>query len=271
LTDIFDSGLRPYRDPGLENLLLEFKHCRLTVERRSGVLLPELAIEHAQMHVLREGLIEKIELTSAPFTMTQARDAMEPYLKMGYSTETELNAYLNVVKDNPMNYDATRSGAPESPGGVWEDQHGPQGSVHFRASRVPEAPLRIRMGLYWTRTSKQNVDNYRIPIPPPPGYENVSMEAPKNFGPDPVSLIRQGMGIKEKEYNYPGPTERALSGDPKFAWLLKEIQEKEAKSDIGSVAKIEQDKPFPWWYLIASVAVVALLGRYLIRRKSVDL
>ena len=61
--------------------------------------------------------------------------------------------------------------------------------LYFKASRSSNRPQKD-LGTY-------SPD----PIPPPPGYENVSMEAPRNFGPDSmVDICRsQGVDIVETE------------------------------------------------------------------------
>jgi hypothetical protein len=57
--------------------------------------------------------------------------------------------------------------------------------VYFDSTMDISKPLRIRMGFSWAGNHPLNTSRIsRVPISPPPGYEEFSMKAPEGFGPD---------------------------------------------------------------------------------------
>lgn len=73
LKDLFDSGLRPYRHPGLENSMLEVKHVNLVINTGSGKKLPPLKIEVMNITPFSDGEISTIEGFTPRLTLAQAR------------------------------------------------------------------------------------------------------------------------------------------------------------------------------------------------------
>ena len=198
LKDIFDSGLRPYRFPSLERTSLAIKHVRVTVVCRNGEILPELPAEFIRISPREGGWLSLMELTRYKTTLDEARSLMLPYLAKEGRTSQELELYLTAVKADYLDYDGMGRGVEDFKV-RWRDTDGPRFVVAFRKAFDPGRPLIFYMSIDWSqvRTPKENRSFYKEPIPPPLGYENVSMQAPEKFGPDSQAdiLLSQGKPI----------------------------------------------------------------------------
>lgn len=198
LTDIFDSGLRPYRFPGLERTLLEIKHVRVTIVRRNAEMLPEFPAELIEVTPLQGGLLSSMELTRYKTTLDEARALMLPYLSKEGRSVQELDRYLAAVKADYLDYDGMGRGV-EDFRVRWSDAGGPRYVAAFRKAFDATRPLIMFISIDWSqvRTPREGRSFYKEPIPPPPGYENVSMKAPLKFGPDSQAdiLLSQGKPI----------------------------------------------------------------------------
>ena len=185
LKDVFDSGLRPYRFPSLEKLMLEAKHARVTVLQSNGEALPEFAAEQIRIDPLQGGLLSGIEMLQHKTTLERARELMLPYLPKANRSVQELDVFLALVKADFLEYD--RPGREANDFRVrWSDPGGPRYVVVFHKAFDPTRPLVPVLVIDWSqvRTPRERRSFYKEPVPPPPGYEGVSMQAPENFGPD---------------------------------------------------------------------------------------
>lgn len=197
LKDIFDAGIRPYRFPSLERTALGFKHVNVSFEMKTGELLPKVPVEWADLDILKEGLISSIEMTSPNLSPQQAELAMIPYLKYGKRTTEQLRAFLSAAGDDPRGYDDPHKGDSSRFRIIWNDINGPNYVVFFKSTFDDLKPVSIalKISFFPIRTPLQQRSFYDVPIPPPPGYEHVSMEAPRNFGPDSAVEIARSKGI----------------------------------------------------------------------------
>lgn len=197
LKDIFDAGIRPYRFPSLERTALGFKHVNVSFEMKTRELLPEVPVEWADLDILKEGLISSIEMTSPNLSPQQAELAMIPYLKYGKRTNEQLKSFLSAAGDDPRGYDDPYKGDSSRFRIVWNDVSGPNYVAFFKSTFDDLKPVSIalKISFFPIRTPLQQRSFYDVPIPPPPGYEHVSMEAPRNFGPDSAVEIARSKGI----------------------------------------------------------------------------
>ena len=90
LKDIFDSGLRPYAHPGLENSLLEVKHLNLSVRMGSGKILPPIQAEVVNITPFKDREISTIEGFTPRLTTKQAREEMIKWLPYVENQRTEV-------------------------------------------------------------------------------------------------------------------------------------------------------------------------------------
>jgi hypothetical protein len=197
LKDIFDSGIRPYRFPSLERTALGFKHVNVSFEMKTGESLPKIPVEWADLDILKEGLISSIEMTSPNLSPQQAELAMIPYLKYGKRTTEQLRAFLSVAGDDPRGYDDPYKGDSSGFAISWIDTDGPAYDIFFKSTFDDLKPVSIalKISFFPIRTPRQQRSFYDVPIPPPPGYEHVSMDAPRNFGPDSAVEIARSKGV----------------------------------------------------------------------------
>ena len=206
LKDVFDSGLRPYRFPGLEKSTLEVKHIRLIIELASGKNLPTIKTEWLNIKMFDDGELAHMEGATPRLSLEQARMEMLHWLPHGTRSEKNLDDYLEAVKNDPVNFDDPYQGLPDGCAVRWKEPGwqekggGPQCTIWFRKTFSEVEPLKLYFKISWGSNRPLRArKSYRVPIPPPPGYEHVSMEAPEKFGPDSaVDILRsQGVDIGE--------------------------------------------------------------------------
>jgi len=269
LKDLFDSGLRPYRFPRLEMSLLEAKHARVTILQRSGQTLPEFPAELITIDPLQGGLLAGLEMTRYKTTLEEARALMLPYLPKGGRNAQDLDRYLAAVKADYLGYDGMGRGV-EDFRVRWSDLGGPRYVVGFRKAFDANRPLIFLMAVDWSqvRTPRQSRSFYKEPIPPPPGYENVSMQAPKKFGPDSQAdiLVSQGKPIAgDRPAPEPLPSETSTRATPIPAATPAHF------SPTPAVAKspgaLVEREPLVWLWVIGIAALLALVALVVKRRR----
>jgi hypothetical protein len=238
LLDVFDSGIRPYRHPGLENSLLEAKHLRLRIQLGSGKELPEIPLEVINFTPFRDDEISTIEGFSPPLDSDAARREMLKWLPYAGNgrTESDLNQYVAAAAADFIDFDDPYHGIPHGCSVQWNEPKwkqkggGPQVVVWFRKTADAARPLRLYLKLSWSanRPSKGR-GSYRPDfIAPPIGYENVDMSAPADFGPDSVASVHRSVDrtadsaalqILERKINQ-RESEKESGDSPQWSWLL---------------------------------------------------
>jgi len=196
LKDVFDAGIRPYRFPSLERTALGFKHVHVVIETRSGDRLPSVPVEWANLNILDGGLIDNVQMTSHKLSVEEAVAAMTPFLHKGERTAEQLSSFLTSAAADPRGYDDAYHGDASKFITTWNEVNGPNYAVFFKSTFDDKKPVSISLIASFSPvlTVKQRRSFYEIPIPPPPGYENVSMDAPRNFGPDSAVEIARFKG-----------------------------------------------------------------------------
>jgi hypothetical protein len=265
LKDLFDSGLRPYRHPGLEKTTLEVKHLNLSIHLDSGKKLPSLPVELINVKMFSDGNISTFDGFTPKLTLTDARAEMMKWLPFSANgrTEADLNAYLKKVEADYIDFDDPYRGDPSGCGIGWREPDwetkggGPDCSVWFRKSMSETHPLKLYFSFSWrlNRPSKE-ARSYRFPIPPPPGYEHVSMEAPDNFGPDSTDDILRSQGVDIGESP---EARRAYEEAKKEAATERPEKRQPGASSESSDAITEKSAPFPWWFIASSVVILVLM------------
>ncbi len=265
LKDVFDSRLRPYAHPGLENSLLEVKHLNLSVRMGSGKFLPPIQAEVVNITPFKDGEIATIEGFTPRLTIEQAREEMLKWLPYAENqrTEVDLDKFLEAVEADFLDFDDPYRGVSHGCGIGWNEPEfrnlggGPKCGVGFRKTASETHPLRLYFGFDWglNRPQKDRGTYRPDPIPPPPGYEHISMKAPNNFGPDSEVEIMRSKGISigespEARRSY----EEAIKDDslarpdkPRPTATQDSLNPTSSKSDL-----------FPWWVIVS--LLVGLLG-----------
>lgn len=271
LKDLFDSGLRPYRHPSLENSLLEVKHLRLEIHLASGKVLPRINMEWMNITMFNDGEIDNFEGSTPKLSIEEARAEMSKWLSYGTRKEEDLDSYLNAVKSDFLDFDDPYHGLPDGCAVRWKEPGwkerggGPQCTIWFRKTVSQTHPLSLYFKFSWglNRPTKY-AKSYRVPIPPPPGYEHVSMQAPKNFGPDSAANILRAQGVNigespEAKRAYEESKKEAAMGWP----------EKRRSPTAKDPSDAKKPTIFPWWLVACSLALLFLaLAVWLKTRKS---
>jgi hypothetical protein len=258
LKDIFDAGIRPYRFPSLEKSSLGFKHVKIIMELKTGERLPPIDVEWGDISPLKGGLLDNMQVTSPNLSVFEAESAMMPFLKKGNRTAEQLKSFLAAATADPRNYDDPYKGDPSKFAISWNDIQGPKYSVFFKSTFDSSKPVSIAMIVSWLsppRTPLQRNSFYDVPIPPPPGYENVSMDAPKNFGPDSAVEVARSKGLPitgdrtPEEYEKQWREANTNTRDPKPKTPAVEPKPKSAESP----------EIWPWLVGIIGFIITAIL------------
>lgn len=158
LKNIFESGLRPYRHPGLENSLLEVKHLNLMIFLGSGKRLPLIQAEVINITPFRDGEIATIEGFTHSLTIEEARAEMLKWLPYGENqrTQKDLDDYLTAVEADFLDFDDPYRGVAHGCSVLWKEPGwqtiggGPQVVAWFRKTASEAFPLRLYLKATWS-------------------------------------------------------------------------------------------------------------------------
>jgi hypothetical protein len=259
LKDIFDSGIRPFRFPRLEKTCLDFKHSKVFLELESGEKIQEINVEYGEIYPLQGGFLSKMELNSPRLTIEQAELQMAPFILKGKRTREELVKFLALAAHDPRYYEDPYDDDLDGFTTAWNDVEGLRCYVGFKSTFDPKTPVRFVFGISWEapiRTPIQQRSFYDIPIPPPPGYENVSMDAPRNFGPDSAVEIARSKGLPITGDRAPEEYEKQLREENHNTRALKRrvpAIEPKPKSYVKSEIWI-------WFVGLIGCIIAAILG-----------
>ena len=136
----------------------------------------------------------------------------------------------------------------------WRLPEGPSCAIGLRQSKYVDAPLRIYLVLSWSHL-RNRVDHpiQLEPIPAPPGYENVNMDAPPDdFGPDNLDDYLAGLA-KARGTEVVAPSAPA-----------------EPAGSYGGTASVEMAEPqrFPWLAVLLGFLIIILAPFFLVRYAS---
>ncbi|RYZ67079.1 MAG: hypothetical protein EOP09_11645 [Proteobacteria bacterium] len=227
---------------------------------KTGELLTKVPVEWADLDILKGGLISSIEMTSPNLSIQEAEVAMMPFLTKGNRTIEQLRAFLSAAGDDPRGYDDPYSGDSSRFAISWTDLNGPAYDVFFKSTFDGSEPVSkaLKVSFFPIRTPLQQRSFYDVPIPPPPGYENVSMEAPRNSGPDSaVEKIARSKGIPitgdrtQEEYEEQWRQANAKPRDPTPKTPVIEPKPK----------SLDSPKIWSWLLRIFGFTIVAALVR----------
>jgi hypothetical protein len=263
LKEVFDSGLRPYRFPGCETTTLEVKHLRLITHLGPEKVLPEICVEWTNISMFDDGQISQIEGTTPQLSLQDAKVEMIKWLPYGKRSEKDLDDYLKAVEADPLNFDDPYRGFSDGCGVGWKEPGwgklggGAHCGLGFRKTFSNTQPLALHFSFSWSSNRPlKDANSYKIPIPPPPGYEHVSMKAPERFGPDSGVDINQSKGttIGESENG-----KRAYEEYRKNDRTTVRTNKRNSSSPTTSSNTTYEVIPFRWWTLAGSIALIIML------------
>ena len=272
--NFFDSGLRPYRHPGVETSTLEVKHLNLEIQLASGKVLPKVPAQVINIQPFSDGEIDNFDGFTQRLTLEEARAEMMKWLPFSANgrTEADLDAYLKAVETDYVDFDDPHRGDPSGCGIGWKEPGwkerggGPQCSVWFRKSMSNTHPLFLYFKFSWglNRPSK-DARYYRVPIPPPPGYEHVSMEAPEKFGPDStVDMLRaKGVDIGES----PDAGQERETAKKNSAHDRRDETRPNVRKDSKD-ANLEMADSFPWLIVASAIAIFTVIFVVLLKLRK---
>lgn len=264
LKNVFDSGLRPYWFPGLENSLLEVKHLDLLVTLGSGKKLPPTRVELVNITPFADDEIATIEGFTPKLTLAQARFEMLKWLPYAANKRTmiDLDRYLEAVKTDFLDFDDPYHGIADGCSVLWSEPGwkerggGPQVIAWFRKTANSSSPLRLYFKATWSsnRPIKDRGSYRSEPIAPPAGYENVDMTAPAKFGPDSMADILRSKGVNIGDGKGGIPYNEYLASVDEKRRVPVATPRSRPTPEPGALAQ-----PFNWWWglLVAFLLAIA--------------
>lgn len=214
--EIFDSGLRPKMLDGRSNQSCYVKNFPVALKIENHVY-PEVEAERVSINVLKNHLMIEITIhTKQKMTIQEARK-----LAMAWGVDEDILRVANLE-----NF-AWRL-VPKND--KW------RASAGFVSSYNEEKPLLFRIWINWKRSFKE-LEMHQGLLPPPPGYEHISMEE-ESTDPwkalKPNATLENSIAHNRSEKPRPKTSDDLINANPK-------------KSD-----------PFPWWLIASSIGLLVI-------------
>ena len=215
--EIFDSGLRPIRLSGMSDTAVFVRTVPISL-KISDKVYPEFKAKRVSIDVVKDHLMAGITVYGEQKLTIDEASAMA--IKWGVDKSLLGNADLenfawSVVPKNDK----------------WRVNAG------FVSSYNVEKPLIFRLSLSWKRSFKE-MEMHQGLLPPPPGYEHVSMEEETG---DPQAASNPN----------------ALPGNPIVPNRPEKIRPKTSDNLINS--RLKKSDHFPWW-LFSSLIVLLVIA-----------
>lgn len=185
---VFESGLRPKRTKGLESFAAEVHDVQVELVFGQGERY-YIDAEMAKFYVKKDDLLGGVGLISPKLTVDEARELASPIVeKLGGSVDG-LNAFLDEVVRNPVAFRADQFAAKK------EVEEGVSVGLAFRNTFLRDKPLVAEFGVTWLYSFGKGLV-LREPIPPPRGWEHVSLD-PDEPGDSSVNNAVPSAGVAD--------------------------------------------------------------------------
>ena len=183
LTSILDAGIRPYRFPSMENRHMSFKHLNVSIILPDGRKTPHFPIDIANMRICEPGYLQTLEFRSRRMTTEEGEAELMKWIHVTDKTEQDVIDYCKSLERHAelINYKKPPS---FSFGFLFKGENYSVGCSVSPTGGYYET-MRITLGVSWKPfKTRKEYNSFDGPIPQPEGYEHISFEAPKKFGPD---------------------------------------------------------------------------------------
>lgn len=225
--EIFDSGLRPIMLGGRSNRSCYVKDMSISLNLE-GHVFPEVIAKKIDIGVLKNHLMDEVVVfVGEKMSVEEARDLA---IKWGVDEDSLGDSNLenfgwNLVPKNDK----------------WRANAG------FVSSYNEVKPLLFRLFISWKRPFKE-LETHQGLLPPPPGYEHVSME--------------EVTGDPQKASNPKAPLENGNTRN-----RPEKLRSTDSFDTISGNSK--NSDVFPWWLIASAFAIFVLaLAAWLKSRKS---
>lgn len=213
--EIFDSGLRPVMLDGRSNKSCYVKNVSMSLNIE-GRVFPEVVAKRIDIDVLKNNLMDEVVIfVGEKMTVDEAR-----YIAINWGVEENLLGDINLEKFG-------WSLVPKNE--KWRANAG------FVSSYNESKPLLFRLFISWRRSFKE-MEMHQGLLPPPPGYEHLSME--------------EATGDPQEASN-----SNALPGYLIVPNRPENLRPK-ASGDLINT-KLKSDH-FPWWLIAISMVLLVM-------------
>ena len=202
-------------------------------------------------------------------TLDQSQEQMSRWLPLIDKDEPDLSRFLKIVDENFLTFDDRNFGqAPDGFVGGWSGENKEMYTVCFQKTYNPRKPLRICVRVFWIHARPRNERRrfFDVPIPPPEGYEDVSMEAPENWGPDSEVDIAKWRGEDIGDGTGPvfkfGTEPAGFAGErqTRAKSKSKDGNSTGVKTAVAAQGEPGEGKAPGWLFVIGGLIVLALLA-----------
>lgn len=258
LKDVFDSGLRPKRETMMrQSCLIRDRIIGFDLGSGRLAIIPAARCEF-KVDSTNQALSE-VQAETPPLNLEDAQIWMLPVCQAFGRTETDLNKFLDKVKEGYNRFgwlgDENEGFGVGTPRPQRESGRASIG-IRFKSSFDKAKPVIISVAIYWERP-RHELDFPSTPLQPPSGYEQFSME-PEEHVPD---WLRKG--------EEPSRFVTALYTAKQIRKMRAEYAAKLGHTN-SPMPQRTQDSAVPsrpkLWFAILAVPFVAL-GWALFRRK----
>ena len=171
---VFESGLRPKRVSGFESSAADVKNVSLELVFAEDIVF-RFDAARVEFHVMKDDLLGGVSMTSHKLTVEQAREMLLTISEdIGLNMDA-LNPFLDEVSRNPIAFRSDQFAVSR----YIEDDA--QVGFGFRNTFSSSQPLIAEVGITWSNRFEKNLF-LRSPIPPPKGWEHVSLDSDEPIG-----------------------------------------------------------------------------------------
>lgn len=267
LRSLLDAGIVPFRFPSMEKMNMSFKHINLSLIDPHDRTTPYFPVETGDLMIFKPGVIKRLLLRSRRMTIEEGRAEMFKWVYLSNKTESDIIEYLKVLEaySKSMSFDdppAFSLGTLFSYGETRVDYY-----VH--PTRGYYDPLRLVVKVTWNPFKAQKDYNlFNEPIPQPSGYEHISFDAPKKFGPDSLDEVLRFKQEYAKLKGLPIPEHYEMPPIPRSEPVqLPDYATNEEK--LPQERQLEIDKRFRLqWWLLGIVLLIIVLSFMILKDKS---
>jgi hypothetical protein len=265
VSDLFNSGLKPYLRPNAEHRNVYAKHAHITVIDREGRSYPSIPTDILRTTVRKPWLITSMEVWTPPLTINEARAEMRKWLTITGRSDKELDDFLQAVEADWLHYDVVNgfTDVVRFADG-WRDKDDVKQTLWLMKSWQWQAPLRLCFKVETMELeSRKPTYLYEGPIPPPPGFEGSDMKAPKDWEADDKFIAlttepRPAQGTLPPKYQAMNDKAQADAAALKPPPVVQPPTPKEPETKPTSSPGEEPGSSTPWSIIV--VLIVAATG-----------
>lgn len=262
LKELFDQGLRPQRASMNDTLSLALKHLRVVLQYSDAPPLPEFAANLVEITVTNTGRLSSLRFYGYSLTIPECKEfvkSWQPFSAEGFENPNTLTELENIdqaggnisIAFENVSFGNVYLKYPKVSGitFVENETHSPGHSVSFRESRDTERPFIPHYQADWSSIyPRRKESSYSIPIPAPPGYEDVEMNPPQ-------TMLIDDHFEREKQFRL-GEEFLTIKEQSTSPERLSNVQAGETAQNAPKPQTSEKNSWWKWLLVLLAIAVL---------------